>query len=99
MTLNTDPALAHSICVIRKDDPSKPYKCWEVGTYGRAVHFKYNKNGTEVWVSLWGDFGKPGESGEIMIYDDTTLHEKGCIRNLVTPPGKFNVFNTLNDIY
>jgi len=63
------------------------------------VHFEYNRDGTEVWVSLWGDASKPGETGEIVIYDDATLEEKARIENLVTPTGKFNVYNTVNDIY
>jgi nitrite reductase (NO-forming)/hydroxylamine reductase len=99
MPLNSDPALSRTICVIAKDDPSEIYKCWEIGTYGRAVHFEYNQDGTEVWVSLWGDASKPGETGEIVIYDDATLEEKARIPDLVTPTGKFNVFNTMNDIY
>ena len=99
MTLNSDPVLARTICVIAKDDPSKTYKCWEVGSYGRAVHFEYNEDGTEVWVSLWGDASKPGETGEIVIYDDATLEEKARITDLITPTGKFNVHNTVNDIY
>jgi nitrite reductase (NO-forming)/hydroxylamine reductase len=99
MTLNSDPVLARTICVIAKSDPTKTYKCWEVGSYGRAVHFEYNKQGTEVWVSLWGDASKPGETGEIVIYDDATLQEKARIKNLITPTGKFNVYNTVNDVY
>jgi len=75
------------------------YKCWEVSSYGRAVHFEYNKAGTQVWVSVWGDASKPGEVGEIVIYDDATLAEAGRIPNLITPTGKFNVYNTVNDIY
>lgn len=99
MTLNSDPVLARTICVIAKADPSQVYKCWEVDTYGRAVHFEYNRAGTEVWVSLWGDASKPGETGEIVIYDDATLQEKARIPNLITPTGKFNVYNTMHDIY
>lgn len=99
MTLNSDPVLARTICVVAKANPSEVYKCWEIGDYGRAVHFEYNRNGTEVWVSLWGDASKPGETGEIVIYDDATLEEKARIPNLITPTGKFNVYNTLNDIY
>jgi nitrite reductase (NO-forming)/hydroxylamine reductase len=99
MTLNSDPVLARTICVIAKADPSKTHKCWEVGTYGRAVHFEYNQDGTQVWVSLWGDASKPGETGEIVIYDDATLEEVTRIKDLVTPTGKFNVYNTVNDIY
>ncbi|MEJ5225258.1 MAG: cytochrome D1 domain-containing protein [Anaerolineales bacterium] len=99
MTLNSDPALARTICVIAKSDPTKVHKCWEIGTYGRAVHFEYNRDGTEVWVSLWGAADKPGETGEIVVYDDKTLEEKARIKDLITPTGKFNVYNTVNDIY
>ena len=99
MTLNPDPVLARTICVITKEKPDKPYRCWEASTYGRAVHFEYNAAGTEVWVSIWGDASKPGETGEIVIYDDATLTEKARIPNMVTPTGKFNVYNTVQDIY
>lgn len=99
MALNADPVLARTICVIAKSDPSKTYKCWEVGSYGRAVHIEYNKQGTQVWISLWGDASKPGETGEIVIYDDATLKEIARIPNLITPTGKFNVYNTVKDIY
>jgi hypothetical protein len=46
-----------------------------------------------------GDAAKPGETGEIVIFDDATLKEKDRIKNLITPTGKFNVFNTVEDIY
>ncbi len=99
MTLNPDPVLARTICVIAKEKPDKPYRCWEASTYGRAVHFEYDAAGTEVWVSIWGDASKPGETGEIVVYDDATLTEKARIPNMVTPTGKFNVYNTVQDIY
>jgi hypothetical protein len=28
---------AHTICVIAKEDPSKSYKCWEVGNYAMRL--------------------------------------------------------------
>lgn len=99
MTLNPDPVISRTICVIAKSDPGKVHKCWEASTYGRAVHFEYNKQGTEIWVSIWGDAAKPGETGEIVVYDDATLGEKYRIKDLNTPTGKFNVYNTVNDIY
>jgi nitrite reductase (NO-forming)/hydroxylamine reductase len=99
MTLNPDPALARTICVVAKSDPTKVHKCWETGTYGRAVHFEYNRQGTQIWVSIWGEADKPGQVGEIIVYDDATLEEVARIPNLVTPTGKFNVFNTVNDVY
>jgi nitrite reductase (NO-forming)/hydroxylamine reductase len=99
MTLNSDPVLARTICVIAKESPAEVYKCWEVAGYGRAVHMEYNRQGTEVWISIWGDASVPGETGEIVIYDDATVEEKTRIKDLITPTGKFNVFNTVHDIY
>lgn len=99
MTLNPDPATARTVCVIAKDQPDEINKCWEIADYGRAVHFEYNRQGTQIWVSVWGDASKPGETGEIVIYDDATLTEIARIPDLVTPTGKFNVFNTVSDTY
>ncbi len=98
-TLNPDETIQRSVCVIAKDDPTKVAKCWEVADYGRAVHIEYNKEGDEVWVSVWGRKDEPGKTGEIVIYDDKTLEEKARIKDLITPTGKFNVYNTMNDIY
>lgn len=98
-TLNSDEKLQRTICVIAKDNPTEPHKCWEVADYGRATHFEYNKEGTQVWVSVWGRADEPGKVGEIVVYDDKTLAEIARIPNLVTPTGKFNVYNTVHDIY
>ncbi len=70
-------------------------KCFQVADHGRVVHFEYNRAGDEVWVSVWD------RDGEIVIYDDETLTEKERITGdwLITPTGKFNVYNTANDIY
>ena len=99
MVLNSDPALSRTICVIAKSDPSQVHKCWEVADYGRAVHIEYNKAGTEVWISVWGAADAPGQTGEIVVYNDATLEEVTRIKDLITPTGKFNVYNTVNDIY
>ncbi len=99
MALHPDPETSRTICVVAKENPSEVYKCWEAATYGRAVHFEYNMQGTEVWVSIWGNADIPGEVGEIVVYDDKTLEEITRIPNLVTPTGKFNVYNTIYDIY
>ena len=64
----------------------------------RVVQGEFNKNGDEIWFSVWN-----GENQElaIVIVDDKTLKLKHVIRDkrLVTPTGKFNVYNTRNDIY
>jgi len=97
--LNSDEVIQRTICVIAKENPSETHKCWEASDYGRAVHFEYNQAGTEVWVSIWGTADTPGKTGEIVIYDDATLEEIARIPDLITPTGKFNVFNTIHDIY
>ncbi len=98
-TLNPDEAIQRTVCVIAKANPVEPHKCWQVADYGRAVHFEYNMDGTQVWVSVWGRADDPGRTGEIVVYDDQTLEEIARIPNLVTPTGKFNVHNTVKDIY
>ena len=57
-----------------------------------------NVAGDEVWISLWG--GKTDQSA-IVVYDDKTLKVKRVITDpeIVTPTGKFNVFNTMHDVY
>ncbi len=99
LTLSTDETLQRSVCVIDKQNPTEVAQCWEVADYGRAVHFEYNKEGTEVWVSVWGTADQPGKTGEIVVYNDATLEEVARIPDLMTPTGKFNVFNTVGDIY
>ena len=96
--MSSDEEMQRSVCVLDKDT-LELNKCWTVADYGRAVHFEYNKAGTEVWVSVWGNADEPGKTGEIVIYDDATLEEIARIPDLVTPTGKFNVYNTVNDIY
>lgn len=97
--LNSDEKLQRTVCVVAKADPTEVHKCWEVSDYGRAVHFEYNQDGTEVWVSVWGSADQPGKTGEIVVYDDATLEEITRIPDLITPTGKFNVYNTVHDIY
>ncbi len=82
------------VCVYNKEKMEME-KCFSAADHGRVVHFEYNMAGDEVWVSVWD------KDGEIVIYDDATLTEKHRITGdwLVTPTGKFNVFNTANDIY
>lgn len=94
MPMNNDPEGTRKTCVYSKAKATLE-KCWLIGDRGAAVHFEYNRAGTEVWVSLWD------KKGELVIYDDRTLTEKRRITGdwLVTPTGKFNVYNTAHDIY
>jgi nitrite reductase (NO-forming)/hydroxylamine reductase len=64
----------------------------------RVVQPEFNKEGTEVWFSVWN--GKELESA-IVVVDDKTLELKQVIKDerLITPTGKFNVYNTRADVY
>ncbi|MBM5812292.1 MAG: c-type cytochrome [Gammaproteobacteria bacterium] len=64
----------------------------------RAVHPEFSADGSEVWISVWG--GKTNQSA-LVVYDDRTLQVKKVITDpqMITPTGKFNVWNTQHDIY
>lgn len=64
----------------------------------RAVHPEYSADGTEVWISLWA--GKT-EPSAIVVFDDATRKVKKVIKDprMITPTGKFNLYNTQQDVY
>jgi len=64
----------------------------------RVVQGEYNMAGDEIWFSVWN--AKDKESA-IVVVDDKTLELKHVIKDprLITPTGKFNVYNTRNDVY
>ena len=94
-TIAKDEGDNRKVCVFRKDAFDQGPKCWEVADYGKVVHFEYNKEGTEVWTSVWD------KKGQIVVFDDKTLEEVTRITGdwLVTPTGKWNIYNTVHDIY
>ena len=108
--LNPEGAISGSVAVFDIDsmkgdgsDPAfqtLPLAEWAEITDGqpRVVQGEYNKDGTEVWFSLW--YAKDKESA-IVVVDDKTLQLKKVIKDprLITPTGKFNVKNTQEDIY
>ncbi len=96
-TLNPDPALHSSVDVFDTDSfEHKKTITMPEGVDGRMVHMEYNKGGDEVWISVF--MGK--ESG-ILIYDDKSLELKKVIKGdwVENATGKFNMYNTTNDIY
>ncbi|MCC6777777.1 MAG: c-type cytochrome [Hyphomicrobiales bacterium] len=104
---NPERDLAESVFVYDLKDLSKPAKQINVAkdsglpetkAIRRAVHPEYNEAGDEVWVSVWA--GKTDPSA-IVVYDDKTLRVKSVIKDpkMITPTGKFNVWNTQHDIY
>ena len=111
VTLNPDAETSGSVAVYdiatMGGDPAKdpefktlPIAEWAGITDGqpRVVQPEFNKDGTEVWFSVWN--AKDKESA-IVVIDDKTLELKKVIKDprLITPTGKFNVANTRDDVY
>jgi nitrite reductase (NO-forming)/hydroxylamine reductase len=103
--LNPDAKLAQSIAVFDINDLSKkpvvlPIAEWAgVGDGAkRVVQPEYNKAGDEVWFSVWS--AKNQESA-LVVVDDKSRKLKAVIKGkeIVTPTGHFNVYNTTHDIY
>ena len=92
MTQSSDPVHQKKICAIAKETGQLD-RCFTVATNGPAVHFEFNKDGSEVWVSDWAP------DGAVIVLDSTTLTEIRRFTGLQTPTGKFNVYNTAHDIY
>jgi len=109
--LNPDPKLAGSVTVYTIADLGNPDPKPQVldlaaaadlgKTKGiqRVVHGEYNEKGDEIWFSVWT--GNKTEPSAIVVLDDKTRTVKNVIKDprLVTPTGKFNVYNTQYDIY
>ncbi len=104
-TLNPDAKLSQSIAVFDIDNLQAGYKVLPIADWAdlgegpkRIVQPEYNKAGDEVWFSVWN--GKDQNSA-VVVVDDETLELKAVIKDpkLVTPTGKFNVYNTVHDIY
>ncbi len=103
--LNPNAEVSQSVAVFDINNLDKPYqvvKIAEMAGLGegpkRVVQPEYNKAGDEVWFSVWN--GKTQDSA-IVVLDDKTRKLKTVIKDkrLVTPTGKFNVYNTQHDVY
>jgi len=105
--MNPERSIAEAVYVFDMNDLSTPPVRIDVAkdsglpqgkALRRAVQPEFNKAGDEVWISLWG--GKTDQSA-IVVYDDKTLKVKRVITDpaIVTPTGKFNVYNTMHDVY
>ncbi|WBU52882.1 nitrite reductase [Paracoccus sp. SCSIO 75233] len=108
-TLNPDEEISSSVAVFKipdmKEGEDPPFITLPIGEWAgiedgqpRVVQPEFNRDGTEVWFSVWN--AKDLESA-IVVVDDKTLELKKVIKDerLVTPTGKFNVYNTRADIY
>ncbi|MBW7849937.1 MAG: c-type cytochrome [Rhodospirillales bacterium] len=103
--LNPEPSISGTIAVFDIRNLDKGYEVLPIADWAeikatgpRIVQPEYNKEGTEVWFSVWS--AKDQESA-IVIVDDKTRKLKKVIKapKLITPTGKFNVYNTQHDVY
>jgi nitrite reductase (NO-forming) / hydroxylamine reductase len=103
--LNSDEETYQSIGVLDINNIEKGVEILPIAEWAklgdgakRVVQPEYNKAGTEVWFSVWN--GKTQNSA-IVVVDDKTRKLKKVIKDkrLVTPTGKFNVYNTQHDVY
>jgi len=104
-TLNLDAAISQSVAVFDINNLEAGYQVLPIAEWAnlgegpkRVVQPQYNATGDEVWFSVWN--GKDQRSA-IVVVDDKTLKLKGVIddKRIVTPTGKFNVHNTVGDVY
>jgi len=103
--LNPMPQNSQTLAVFDIDNLDKGYEVLPVAEWAdigegpmRVVQPEYNKAGDEVWVSIWN--GKE-QTSALVIIDDKTRQLKQVIKDprLITPTGKFNVYNTMHDVY
>ncbi len=103
--LNPDPKIAQSVAVFDIGNLEAGYKVLPIAEWAnlgegpkRVVQPEFNAAGDEVWFSVWN--GKEQKSA-IVVVDDKTLQLKAVINDprIVTPTGKFNVHNTVDDVY
>jgi nitrite reductase (NO-forming)/hydroxylamine reductase len=103
--LNPDAKISQSVAVFDIDNLDAGYQVLPIAEWAnlgegpkRVVQPEYNAAGDEVWFSVWN--GKEQRSA-IVVVDDKTLKLKAVIDDprIVTPTGKFNVHNTVEDIY
>jgi nitrite reductase (NO-forming)/hydroxylamine reductase len=104
---NPEKDIAESVAVYDLNDLTKKPEIINVAKLAglpeskaikRVVHPEYDETGKEVWISLWA--GKT-EPSAIVVFDDATRKVKSVIKDpkMITPTGKFNVYNTQHDIY
>ncbi|NNF18052.1 MAG: nitrite reductase, partial [Gammaproteobacteria bacterium] len=103
--LNPDEKISQSVAVFDINNFDKGYEVLPIGEWAelgegpkRIVQPEFNMAGDEVWFSVWS--GKEQESA-IVVVDDKTRKLKHVIKGprIITPTGKFNMHNTIHDVY
>ena len=103
--LNPDTKISQSIAVFDIKNLDAPFKVLPIAEWAnlgegtkKVVQPEFNEYGDEVWFSVWNE---QKNRSAIVIVDDKTLTLKKVIddKRIITPTGKFNVTNTVEDIY
>ncbi|MEO5367360.1 MAG: hypothetical protein H7831_13635, partial [Magnetococcus sp. WYHC-3] len=103
--LHSEADMYQSVVVFDIDHLDKGFQTLPIAQWAdvgdgprRVVQGEYNRKGDEVWFSVWNAKDK---KSAIVVVDDKTRKLKTVIKDprLVTPTGKFNVYNTQHDIY
>lgn len=103
--LNPDAKVSQSIAVFDIENLDKGFQVLPIAEWAgvgegakRVVQPEYNKAGDEVWFAVWS---AKNQQSALVVVDDKTRKLKAVIKDplLVTPTGKFNVYNTTHDVY
>ncbi|WP_373296213.1 cytochrome D1 domain-containing protein [Marinobacter zhanjiangensis] len=103
--LNPAESISQSVAVFDINDLEAGYEVLPIAEWAdlgegpkRVVQPEYNVEGDEVWFSVWNTQDK---KSALVVVDDKTRELKKVITDerLVTPTGKFNVYNTQHDVY
>lgn len=103
--LHPDEKVNQSIAVFNIDDMGAGFEVLPIAEWAdvgdgvkRVVQPEYNKAGDEVWFSVWNTKDK---KSALVVVDDKTRKLKKVIKDdrMITPTGKFNVYNTVHDVY
>lgn len=103
--LNPDEGISQSVAVFDIDNLEAGFEVLPIAAWAnlgpgpkRVVQPEYNQAGDEVWFSVWNGMD---QRSAIVVVDDKTRKLKKVIDDarIVTPTGKFNIYNTVHDVY
>jgi len=103
--LHPEEKVSQSVAVFDINDLEAGYEVLPIAEWAnlgpgpkRVVQPEYNMAGDEVWFSVWNTMD---QRSAIVVVDDKTRKLKHVIddERIVTPTGKFNVHNTVHDVY
>lgn len=103
--LNPAEPIAQSVAVFDINNLEAGYEVLPIAEWAelgpgpkRVTQPEYNQAGDEVWFSVWSGME---EESAIVVVDDRTRTLKHVIKGprVITPTGKFNVYNTVNEVY